>query len=67
MKLLEFAKNVKVLKKFKFNNLFHAYIRGYRMKSFKSMMKNAQTSTEISNLSVIEFIVLFTISNGLNF
>ena len=54
-------------KKFNSNNLFHAHIRGCRRKSPKSVMKNFQTSTNISNLSVIKFTTSFTINNDLNF
>ena len=68
MKFFEICKKYDIFKKkFKFNNLFHFYIHDCKVEFFKSVMQNFQTSMKISNLFVIEFIVLFTISNGLNF
>ena len=68
MKSFEICKKCDVFKKkFKFNNLFHAHIRDCKMNFFKSVTKKFQTSIEILNLSVIEFIVSFTIDNGLDF
>ena len=68
MKFFEICKKCDIFKKkFKFNNLFHFHIRDCKKNFFKSIMQNSQTSMKISNLSVIEFIVLFTINNDLNF
>ena len=68
MKFFKVCKKCDVFKKkFKFNNLFHAHIRDCKVNFYKSITKKFQTSIKISNLSVIEFIVSFTINNDLDF
>ena len=68
MKFFEICKKCDIFKKkFKFNHLFHFHIRDCKVKFFKSVMQNFQTSIKISKLFVIEFIVSFMINNDLDF